>query len=655
MTWGLQVHRTLHHRGEDTAWVTWDADANGTISRFGTLIGLLGVSPRRQLELLPYFVLSATNPAADAPYDEVEEFRNIGLDLRYALTPNLGLNVTIQPDFGQVEADPTIVNRSPFETFYEEKRPFFVEGARYFDHRSFDLFYSRRIGLDEEDSRIRLAGKLAGKTASNLSVAGLYALTDVPDPGRAHNPVRSGEDTTHYLVGRLGKDFADGKHHLSVMQTAVVRSRPRLEGDDDDDRASRDGFTSGADFGLSFLDRAIAVRGSVVGSITDPSNVKGHPDVPHDPIHGTGGALTVGKYGGPLRGDVWGRWEHDRLDLNDIGFLDKSDEIASGAWLGWSHSPTDPDSDLNSANIDLTLHGSWIYAGRSAFAVDGKPLWSYPAGQPRSLGGSLSGYLELRNYWGLSFGADYQAPQTDQYATRGGPPLVRPQRGGGWVGFHSDSRRAFRFELHAQYSRDAAGSSSFELDPRIDWNPATWMKNRLTGYVYFSADRAAYVTTVDHGDPSLGIGGESPIFATLVENQVGLELRSSILFSRNQFLELYCEPFLANGNFRGARRLRTPLSYDLVGYPKTGLSEDPSDDVDVDDFDDFGASINLNAVYRWEYWPNSTLYLVWNHTRWEGGSRGENPELGLRLSARPLLGVEPENTILVKITRWFRI
>jgi len=278
----LLTPRYMHRRGEDTAWVIWDPEASGFISRFGEVTAIEGVRPPRQLELLPYVVASATNPAEDPPDDETETFQNLGLDLKYGLTADLTLNATIQPDFGQVEADPTVVNRSPFETFFEEKRPFFVEGARFFDHRDFDLFYSRRIGLDDENSRIRLAGKLTGKAAGNVSVGGLYAATDVTDPGQAHNLFKNGHDVSHYLVGRIGKDFADGAHRVHFMQTAVLRSKERLE-EDDDGREFRDGFTTGADMALDFADRKYNVRGSVVGSIVDPHEVKGDPAIDHAP------------------------------------------------------------------------------------------------------------------------------------------------------------------------------------------------------------------------------------------------------------------------------------------------------------------------------------------------------------------------------------
>jgi hypothetical protein len=657
MTWGLQVYRYMHRRGEDTAWVIWDPEASGFISRFGEITEIEGVRPPRQLELLPYVVASATNPVPedDAP-DEIETFQNFGLDLKYGVTADLTLNATIQPDFGQVEADPTVVNRSPFEVFFEEKRPFFVEGARFFDHRSFNLFYSRRIGLDEEGSRIRLAGKLTGKAAGNVSVAGLYAATDITEPGQAHNLFKNGHDVSHYMVGRIGKDFGDGAHRIHFMQTAVVRTKDRIE-EDDDERAFRDGFTTGGDFDFNFKDRTYAIRGSVVGSIVDPRQVKGDPTVDHAPTYGTGGQLTLGKFGGKIRGNLYGRWEHNQLDLNDAGFLGAPDEIQSGAWVGWRYLQPEEEPALNEANLNVNAWKGWLYAGRSASDSTGQLLWSYGPRHPQSAGGNVNGYAQLRNYWGGWFGVAWDAERTDRFITRGGPLMKRPEQYGGWVGFHSDNRRRFVYELGLEYFEDVAGGRYLEVNPELDWNAAAWMSHSLGFRYRWLVEKAEFLDNVDHANGTLGLGGSSTVFGDLDERRLELEVRSNVLFSRKQSLELWFAPFLAKGDFTNARYLRTPDSYDLAAYPEDGLSgpgfED--DNLVVDDFDDLTAAVNLNVVYRWEYRPGSTFYLVWTHGRFQGVSRAENPDLDHRLSTGNLFTNEPENTILAKIAYRFPI
>ncbi|MBD3349024.1 MAG: hypothetical protein GF400_07495, partial [Candidatus Eisenbacteria bacterium] len=150
MTWGCQLYRLIYDLGEDTSWVSWKRGETGFVSRFGRLTGLCGIPAPRQLELLPYVVTSTTDPSAVGDEDVLDQYQNFGLDLEYGVTTDLTLNAAFQPDFGQVEADPALLNLSPFETYYEEKRPFFIEGSRFFWHPNFDMFYSRRIGTGDE-------------------------------------------------------------------------------------------------------------------------------------------------------------------------------------------------------------------------------------------------------------------------------------------------------------------------------------------------------------------------------------------------------------------------------------------------------------------------------------------------------------------------
>ncbi|MCP4249964.1 MAG: hydrolase, partial [bacterium] len=194
MTWGLLVARRMHGRGRSLTWVNWPREQEGFVSRFGTLTGLEGIRPPRQLEIMPYLVGRTTDPAASGPDDDWNDFENAGVDIKYGVTADLTMNATIQPDFGQVEADPAVLNLSPYETWYQEKRPFFIEGSRFLYHPTFDLFYTRRIGTGSENSRIRFAGKLVGKVAGDFSVAGLLAATDETATGQAHNILKGGQD-----------------------------------------------------------------------------------------------------------------------------------------------------------------------------------------------------------------------------------------------------------------------------------------------------------------------------------------------------------------------------------------------------------------------------------------------------------------------------
>ncbi len=211
MTWGLQLYRYMHRRGEDTSWTTWEKEKSGFVSRFGTVTDISGVPSPRQLEVLPYVVTRFTDPSVEGADDEVDDFENFGADMKYGVTADLTLNAAFQPDFGQVEADPAVLNRSPFETFYEEKRPFFVEGNRFFENPDFDLFYSRRIGTGDENTRIRAAGKLTGKAAGNVSLALLAAATDETPAGQSHNFMKTGELRQQFVRGAHRQGLQEGE------------------------------------------------------------------------------------------------------------------------------------------------------------------------------------------------------------------------------------------------------------------------------------------------------------------------------------------------------------------------------------------------------------------------------------------------------------
>ncbi|MFH1843541.1 MAG: DUF5916 domain-containing protein, partial [bacterium] len=271
MTWGFQIYRYMHGRGEDTGWVCWDRETTGFISRFGELTDIRGIRPPRQLEILPYFVARGTDPSAQGADDQWDQYQNFGADIKYGVTADLTLNATVQPDFGQVEADPALLNLSPFETFYQEKRPFFIEGARFFEHPRFNLFYSRRIGTGDACSRIRAAGKLTGKTSSGISVAALFATTDITEGGQAWNTFKSGRDQTYYGIARFGKEFADGNHRVNLMQTAVLSNDASYYDDDGNLIWNNDAYTTGFDFDLNFQDRSYNVSGSFVRSAVDPA------------------------------------------------------------------------------------------------------------------------------------------------------------------------------------------------------------------------------------------------------------------------------------------------------------------------------------------------------------------------------------------------
>ncbi len=650
MTWGLQVYRFMHRLGQDTSWVIWDRDTRGFVSRFGTLTGLSNVSAPRQLELLPYAVQRTLDPVVQPsaerggiledgadPVDPVDDaldgFQNVGLDLKYGVTANLTLNATVQPDFGQVEADPSELNLSPFETWFEEKRPFFIEGNRFFEHRGFNLFYSRRIGTGSENSRIRYAAKLTGKTAGNISLAALAASTDLTGSGQAHNLFKSGRDLTNYFVTRVGKDFKDGNHSVNAMQTAVLRS-----GD------SHDAYTSGVDFDLNFHDRDYNVSGSLVGSTLDFSGDESS-------YTGTGGSLSLGRFGGTIRGEVYGRWEGNQLYLNDLGYLQAPDEISSGGWIGWRYDPENEETFLSNGNLNVNVYRSWLYSGRSAVDSTGAPLWSYSAGHPQGGGGNINGWFQTRGFWETWFGASYNQEGSSRWVTRGGPLMTTPWSYDWWVGGNTDWRKPIVFNLGIDGYQDDAGSSNLSMEAHVNWTVNSAVSTGFKIEYDDGHDDSQWIWQGPFENSGGGIDGLSYVFGELDTDQLEFVIRTNLLFSRTMSLELYAQPFIVTGDFKNASELMTPDSYDLRSYA--------ADDFDTDDYDFTQASMNLNMVYRWEYRPGSTFYVVWKHNRWTGRERMDVPGDPLafetNIDTSMLFQNEPENILLIKMSYWFSL
>ncbi len=652
MTWGCNLYRYIHSRGEDTSWVNWDRETSGFVSRFGEIRGIAGVKPKRQLELLPYVVHRTTDPSAPEEEDELDHFDNFGLDVRYGMTSDLTLNATFQPDFGQVEADPALLNLSAFETYYSERRPFFVEGSQYYEHQDFNMFYSRRIGTGDENSRIRTAAKLTGKTPSGFSVATLYALTDVTADGQAHNAFKSGEHATHYLVGRFGKEFAEGAHRFNVMQTGVLKPD---ECDEDDGYATRNAYTTGLDFDLNLADRSYGVEGSVVGSMVDPKPLC-DDDASHAPVFGTGGRLMLAKQSGTVYGGVSGRWETDRLDLNDAGYLHSNDEINFNSWLEYNHESTEEDPLIRRGSFGTNFWRNWLYAGSAGYDIDsGEKVWSYAAGHPTSIGGELSAWVQFESFWTGWCGIGGDPYSSNKYLTRTydgerGPLMESPGGFWGWWGVRTDGRKDLVFEFNGNLNRNDAGGTTDRVGFEVDWIPTTSVSLSLEASYNTTHANAAFVD--NFGSPGEGIGGVSYVFAELDRETVDLEMRADVLFSRDLSLQLYAQPYLTVGEYSSAKRLAKPDSYDFeepVGIPEF-------DAASIGDYNFEYASVNVNAVLRWEYRPGSTLYLVWKQGRgtYEDGFE-HGPGFHPELSATEMFDTEPENTFLVKIAYWLPI
>jgi len=653
MTWGLQAYRWMHGRGEDTGWVMWDRNASGFVSRWGTLTGLKGVRNPRKLEVLPYVLTKHVDPAVAGDGDTWQNSQNIGADFKYGLTSNLTLNATFQPDFGQVEADPAVLNLSPFETFYQEKRPFFIEGARYFMHPDFNLFYSRRIGTGDTNGRIRGAAKLTGKIGGDFSLAVLAAATDIGIPGKAHNPFVGGDQKTTYGLVRLGKEFAEGNHRVNVMGTAVNRDKSSFA--DADEKLQRNGYSGGVDFEMNFADRMYRVSGSAVGTVVDPFTDYFDPALSPATSYGTGGRMEVRKSGGVWRGSLAGRWESDRLDPNDMGFLSAPDEKIVAGVVSYNYSDDGRGSRFNRVEIELETYKSWLYAGNTGFDINsGAAAWSYDRSHRQSQGVHFTTWAQNKSFYEgwIFIGRAFEGTskyETRTFEGRRGPLMTRPAWTTVSCGGSSDWRKPVSgfLEFAGDWGPNVRGLAG---EASVRWNQSDHFTHRLGFGIRHNRTESQWITNNanDGSQPGVtGIGGVDYVFGELDQMIWDVTLRSSILFDRDRSLQLYLQPFLTRGNYTKPTWLATPDSYDLRPY-----------DLDAAAYDFSFGAMNLNLVYRWEYRPGSTIFLVWTHSKDRYEERGDTtgaPAWDNDFNAGFPFGVEPGNTFLLKVSYWFSV
>ena len=635
-TWGLQFYRWLHGRGEDTGWATWERDQNGFVSRWGTLTGMRAATSPQRLEITPYLATGLEDRAL--PDDDEESYGrylNLGGDLRYTLTSALTAQFTIQPDFGQVEADPALVNLSPFETYFREKRPFFVEGARFFEHPDFNMFYSRRIGTGEAGSRIRSAAKLTGKVGTSTNIGLLGALTDVTHPEKVHNPFVAGEQRTGYGVARVVQEFDDGRHRLGAMGTGVWRA--------DDARRPHDAVSLSGDGQVHFNDREWRLQGSFVYTRLQPH------DETQGSEHGTAARAEFARREGNWRGGVRGHVEQDRFNPNDIGFLSANDEVSTTTWGQYRYNADGAAGRLKTSANYVQFYRSWIYGDQRRLADDGSELWAHDKGHRQGQGLYFSSWNQNHDNQELELELGHNFEGTSKHNTRGGPLMTTPSRTTAQVSTQTDWRRDVVHEAEFEYGWSPEGEHFWEIEYGARMN---------LGRHFFASVSVAYDDRHDDAHwllneaSATGIGGTAYVFAELDQQTLDATIRASYLPSRDLSLELYLQPYLTTGQYRNARYLATPDTRDLRAYDRGDGSNVAGDE----DFT-FGA-LNLNLVARWEYHPGSTIFLVFTHGRYSEDLRSfyaDNRDFDDRLRVDMLFNQEPRSTVLLKVNRWFSI
>lgn len=657
-TFGFGVFRDIERYRERVAWPLISRNVNGLSSQMGTLTGLSGISSSRSVEFTPYTVVrSETRPGSGGGFDRAQKI-TAGADMKLRISPNLTLDATANPDFGQVEADPAVLNLSAFETFLSERRPFFIEGTGLYRFAlncyivvdcstNEGLFYSRRIGRspllrnDYGDAGtptatpIAAAIKLTGRTRSGLSFGVLDAATQHVG-GLAGSTV---EPRTNYAVISAEQDLRGGSSGVRWIATAVNRGL--------DEYTTPFMHSSAYATGLSARHRMFDGRYEIAGSIA-VSRVNGSAeaiartqrnavhyfqqpgdDTDYDPertsLSGHAEQIKFGKYaGGIVRFETSFVRQSAGFDVNDLGFLRRADQqdwstwtslrfnnprrvyrwfqVNGNHWQTWNTSGTRLQTAFN-ANAHMGLHNNWnVHAGGT---VDG-------------LGESFC-----------------------DRCTRGGPVLRRSRGFFPWFGVNGDSRRMLVPSMWVNLGfNDEGRTRTLHLNPSLTFRASTRLQAQLGAGISDNEYAAQWFGNFTDG----GVTHYS--FAHLDQRTLSMNLRINYTARPDLTLELYGEPFVSTGTYSDFRELSaTPgaASFDDRFIPYAP----PADAARGFTFH----RLRTNAVARWEYRPGSTLFLVWAHGREDSANRAT--EEGWGREYRNLFDMHPDNTFLIKVAYWF--
>jgi hypothetical protein len=579
--WGFTIRRDIFRRGEVDRWVGLPRGEVGFVSRFGHLVFNEPLSPPRRVELQPFvFARREDTPLGDAGHSV-----NGGLDLRVGLGTSATLSATVNPDFGQVELDPAVLNLTVFETFFPERRSFFLEDSGVFrlPYGQFPLFHSRRIGQrpgriplepgDEvierpDQTTILGAAKVSGKAAS-WTYGALTALTArehatvaaaVPDGqvGEAVSTVdRLIEPLTSYNVVRVQRDILGGSSNVGAIATATVRER------------IDDAFTGGVDYNLRWGQNRFDLDGHWVATRAPFAD---------GPRTGYGGATNFNYFSRNL--GVNGHFDHFSRDFRntDLGFI--TSRVDKTALAG---------------SVSFIRPDPWRFFRNLQGGVGANRVWK---GDGLLLEQSVNVFTNFQflNFWNTGLFLIRELRAFDDLDTRGGPPIVAPAATTADAFIGTDSRKSWQVTLGLNGTRNEEGGWNASVGPQLRLLPSANLQTSLGANYRFGRDVAQWITNRDvNGD-----GETDHVYGRLHQRVLDITARAIYAFHRDMTVEVFVQPFVAVGDFTDIRRLAEPSSFE---FEPAAISFDP----------DFNRkSLRANVILRWEYIRGSTLFLVWN-------------------------------------------
>ncbi len=685
--WGMQVLRFIFRKEEMSSWQPMKRETAGFISQFGTMDGIKNIKPKNTLDVTPYLVAKTERfeKEPENPFRSSGKINgfNAGLDAKIGLTNFLTLDLTINPDFGQVEADPSEVNLSTYETFFEEKRPFFIEGKSILEYTlgiggggmgTEGLFYSRRIGrrpnyypsLESGEyadipafTSILGAAKITGKTSNGWSIGVLESVTaeeNAEIKGIGDGRTQSVEPLTNFFVGRLQKDFNEGNTYIGGMVTSVNRSI----NDEHLEFLHKSAYTGGMDFTHKWDDRNWSTSaGFYVSQVngteeaitrTQTSYIRNFQRVDADyvtldttrtSLMGSGGKISIGKVGGKFNVGAFASWKTPGLEVNDVGFAQQVDRILQVVWVGYHI--YEPFSIFRDININGHQFGAWDFGGNKT-----------------GIGGSIRTSAQFTNYWRGSFSFSLNGTQQSNSALRGGPALIEPGYKYVRFGFFSNQQKKITFELSGgQYFSNENGYRSIkDYELEIGYRPFKSLKVGIAPGINSYNNDLQYVTQSGYNNDT------RYVMAHIDRTTVNMSLRINYNITPDLTIQYWGQPFVATGEYTEFKHITDSKAdnltdrYNIYTDQQISFNEENQTYLIDDNVDgtvdysfgkpDFNVKEFLsNLVVRWEYRPGSTVYLVWSQTRNEYQNDGT---FDFTNDVKDLFSEKPKNIFLLKFS-----
>ncbi|MEP6836143.1 MAG: DUF5916 domain-containing protein [Gemmatimonas sp.] len=704
-TWGLQLRRWIHRRQEEDDWSFWKRDEAGGPPRFGHLEGLAIAHTGRHLELLPYVASAARAVEADQgdPFNHgVKPSVRVGADVKYLLTSNLTLDATINPDFGQVEVDPAVVNLSAFETSFDEKRPFFVEGSGVFGFGGFNCFfcsnvsslsafYSRRIGRAPtgaplayaagkyvklpDASTILGAAKVSGRTSNGFTIGLLDAVTnrETADLRLADGSATTQvvEPLSNFFVGRVKKDFMRGNLVIGGIATSVARQMDTVFAS----RLTSHAEFYGGDLRYTWGNHAYSfVANSGLSTVEGDSTVilakqRSSARYFQRPDRGTGSSGFLSNQLDPSATQMIGAAGYARIAKE------------SGSWL-WETAVNIRTPGFENNDLGFLTRSDYVWYNANILKQWQKPTRWYRTFSV-TLGGQQKSNFEgdlidrqaqalvsttTPQFWNINSFYIWHPALLDDQLLNGGPAVERPGNGFYSVNVNTDSRKRLVLFTNGGYSWNTDGGHGLSLNTTANYRPTSNVLVSFGPSWNSSKSRLQYLTSLR--DATAGnFYGSRYILSGLDQKQIAFDTRLNVTFSPGMTLELYAQPFFASGHYYQFKEFIAPRqgAYNTYGIDAGVVTTQPGVDGAISRYtiDPDGAgsaapfsfanpdfsqqSLRGNAVFRWEYHPGSVLYFAWTHSRFREDGQGS---LDFTHERDAIYSAHPDNIFLVKASWW---